>query len=183
MISNICMLIIFFKARWYKGSIYGMYPRGFLNFIFTNKEQAKPIVDILTESGKILLPEEFLFSTFAYNSHLGAPGSCIAPQSLTEMNQGYLGRYIQRTSWPEVVCTTEIVQEVCILGLPHVEVLKRSSHLIANKFQANFQPEAYDMLEQWYFEKWKEEVKVNSIARSHFNPDIYARLTCTQNHI
>ncbi|VDD77571.1 unnamed protein product [Mesocestoides corti] len=110
-----------------------------------------PIRDLMLKPNNIRHPDEFYFPTLAYNSHLHLPGACLdSPSPKSEYGYNYLGKFV---IWKDyrMTCATKYVRDVCILGADHVSLLQSVPHISANKFHADYQPEAYDEMEQWYF--------------------------------
>lgn len=127
-------------------------------------------------------PDEFYFNTLNFNPHLKLPGSCLMFPLPPEENQmGYLARYVIWSDY-SIPCPTKYVRAVCILGNPQVEQLKKAPHLFANKFHADYHPEAYDELERWYFDRVKRERETGSYDMESFDPSIYANRTCSRLH-
>lgn len=146
-------------------------------------EVSKPFRDILLAHNSFAHPDEFFFSTLNYNPKLKIPGSClVSPSPSNEVNINFLAKYV---IWGDygIRCGTKMIRAVCILGIPHISKLQTTPHLFANKFHADFQPEAYDALEKWYFEKWAKEIETGSYSKSEFDPSIYANRTCSHYHI
>ena len=142
-----------------------------------------PIREAVLKHRAIAHPDELFFSSLAYNPHLQLPGACIqAPLPPSEVNLGFLAKYV---IWGDygISCRTKYVRGVCIFGNPHVAELQKVPHLFANKFHADYHPEAYDALEKWYFEKLEKEIKLGTYARDSFNPFIYANRTCSLRHL
>eukprot|EP00108_Taenia_solium_P005850 TsM_000411100 transcript=TsM_000411100 gene=TsM_000411100 len=169
-------------AKWYKDSIYGAYLREFLaEAILGGKVEA--IRKVTLQHKAFGHPEELFFPTLAYNSHLKLPGSClIAPIPSSEARFKYLGKYVIWLGY-NISCPTKFVRDVCILGEEQVDQLKRSPHISANKFHAGFHPEAYSKMERWYFDKVQIERSTGSHSKHHFDPAVYAALSCSRNHV
>ncbi|VDD78118.1 unnamed protein product [Mesocestoides corti] len=141
------------------------------------------IRDIMLQPGNIMHPDEFFFSTLAYNSQFRLPGACLhGPAPLPEVNIGYLGRFV---IWGDygLRCRTKYVRFICIFGNPHVAMLQSVPHIAANKFHEDYQPEAYDEMEKWYFRRIAFEISTGSYNKSSFDPSTYANLSCSRNHL
>lgn len=146
-------------------------------------EFTKPFRDLLLLHKAFKHPDELYFSTLNYNPQLKLTGSClVAPSPQNEVNINFLAKYV---IWGDysIKCETMTVRLVCILGNPQVDQLQRSPHLFANKFYSNYQPEAYDRMEQWYFSKLAKELKTGVYSKSDFDVSVYANRTCSHNHI
>lgn len=146
-------------------------------------ERMKPMRDFLMKHKKFLNPDELYFSILNYNSHLQIPGSCkVAPAPKEENGVGFLAKFVIWNGY-NIPCHTKYVRNVCILGTPHVKVLKKVPHLFANKFHTDYHPEAYDHMEDWYFEKFDKESIAGTYDKMQFDPSVYANRTCSQMHI
>ncbi|KAM7533119.1 hypothetical protein Aperf_G00000123192 [Anoplocephala perfoliata] len=86
-----------------------------------------------------------------------------------EVNLGYLAKYVIWDGYG-MVCRTKYVQSICIFGVAHIPVLQQAPHLFANKFHADFEPLAYDEMEDWYFNKLKQEMKTATYDANAFDP-------------
>ena len=142
-----------------------------------------PIRELLLEHRKIAHPDEFFFPSLAFNPHLQLPGACLdSPTPPSEAKLAFLARYVV---WSDtgIGCPTKYIRGVCILGSPHISQLQKVPHLIANKFHANFHPEAYDAMEKWYFEKIEREILTGVYASDLFDPAIYANRICSFRHL
>ncbi len=175
-----------FQANIQKGSIYGAFRREFLEFIFRDKN-AQRISNFLLKTKGIENPDEFFWQTLAFNPELGAPGGCLTTSPASEQDIGFLARYVIWFGSPsQEKCRTKFVRGVCILGGANEEAIKQAPHLFANKFYEDFEPEAYDRLEQWYIERAHREWSVEGGASftGGFNATAtYANLQCSKRHI
>lgn len=128
-------------------------------------------------------PDEFFFPTLAYNPKFGLPGSCLkSPAPESEVGFGYLGRYVTFYAY-HMKCPTKYVRDVCILGKQHIPIIKSSPALFANKFHEDYEREAYDELERWYFAKIREEMAIGNYSKLNFDPTPYSLVTCSKYHI
>ncbi|KAL5104021.1 Beta-13-galactosyl-O-glycosyl-glycoprotein beta-16-N-acetylglucosaminyltransferase [Taenia crassiceps] len=169
-------------ATWFKGSIYGAYRREFLEETI-HAERLQPIRSMIVRRKAFRNPDELFFPTFAYNPHLRLPGACLtAPSPSSERGMHFLAKYVIWLGY-DLPCTTKYVRGVCILGREHVNLLKSAPHIAANKFHADYEQEAYDEMERWYFEKAKAESTSRFYSHHHFDPSLYARLSCSRNHL
>ncbi|KAL5103624.1 hypothetical protein TcWFU_000433 [Taenia crassiceps] len=170
------------NATWYKGTVYGIYKREFLQEAVFGKAVA-PIRDLLLQRRAFLTPEEFYFPILVYNPQLRLPGACrVAPSPPSEVNLGFLGKFI---IWGDygIRCTTKYVDFVCVLGSEHLPMLKMASHLFAAKFLPDYEPKAYANLEMWYFDRIKAELQAGTLINSTFDASIYASRSCSRYHI
>lgn len=168
-----------FKAKWFKGSLYGVFRRDFLQAALFS-EHVAPIRDLLLQHDAVNNPDELFFSSLAFNPSLRMPGSCTrAPLPPEEADFGFVGRFVI-WGYYGMRCS-KYVRTVCILGNEHTDLLKKSPHLIANKFHSDFQPEAYDAMEAWYFDKMRAEISSGKVDPA-FNTSVYATRSCSRQH-
>ncbi|KAH9277984.1 Beta-1,3-galactosyl-O-glycosyl-glycoprotein beta-1,6-N-acetylglucosaminyltransferase [Echinococcus granulosus] len=169
-------------TTWYKGSIYGVYRREFLKEAILG-DKVEPISSIMLRHKAYQHPDELFFPTLAFNPHLKLPEACqIAPLPSSETRMNYLGKYVIWLSY-DLPCNTKFVRLVCILGKEYVHLLKKAPHISPNKFYADYEQEAYNIMERWYFEKVKMEKATGSYSYQQFDPSIYARLSCSRSHL
>ncbi|VDD84045.1 unnamed protein product [Mesocestoides corti] len=141
-------LLMMSCATWYKGSVYGAFRREFLHEAVMGTAVG-PIRDFMLKLRNIMHPDDFYFPILAYNSKLRLPGACVISASPhSEVGYNYMARFVIWGGY-NVTCTTKYVRGVCILGTDHVALLQSVPHISANKFHAEYQPEAYDEMEQW----------------------------------
>uniref|UniRef100_A0A5K3FWK4 Cyclic nucleotide-binding domain-containing protein n=1 Tax=Mesocestoides corti TaxID=53468 RepID=A0A5K3FWK4_MESCO len=100
----------------------------------------------------------------------------------SEVGYNFLGRFVI-SEGSNTSCSTKYVQDVCILGKDQVAFLQTVPHISANKFHADYQPEAYDELEQWYFQRVMAEIAASPHDGNSFDPSIYAARLCCRFHI
>ncbi|VDL43313.1 unnamed protein product [Hymenolepis diminuta] len=171
-----------YGAQWYKGTLYGAFRREFLQEAVLG-EFTKPFRDLILLHKVFYHPDELYFPTLNYNPKLKLPGSClVAPSPQNEVNINFLAKYVIWGDY-KIKCETMTVRSVCIFGNPQVDQLQRTPHLFANKFHSQYQPEAYDKMEQWYFSKFAKELKTGVYSKSDFDVSVYANRTCSHYHI
>ncbi|VDM27017.1 unnamed protein product [Hydatigera taeniaeformis] len=143
----------------------------------------EPIRTLLLRHAMFQHPDELFFATLAYNPHLKLPGACLtAPPPRSEVNLGFLAKFVIWSDY-KMHCPTLYTRSVCILGTAHIPQLRRAPHLFANKFYSDYQPEAYDEMEKWYFEKLAKEIASETYAADAFNVSVYANRTCSRHHL
>ncbi|KAL5967832.1 Beta-13-galactosyl-O-glycosyl-glycoprotein beta-16-N-acetylglucosaminyltransferase [Taenia solium] len=170
------------NATWYKGTIYGAFRREFVHEAVIGTAMA-PIRKTILQHGIFNHPDELFFATLAYNPHLKLPGAClIAPPPMSEVNLGFLAKFVVWRDY-NIACPTKYTRSVCILGMPHVSQLRKLPHLFANKFYADYHPEAYDLMEEWYFEKIVKELASGTYTASSFDISVYANRSCSRQHL
>lgn len=163
--------------------MYGAYRREFLREALLSN-LTKPFRDLLLTHKAFRHPDELFFPTLNYNPHLNLPGSClVSPLPPNEVNLGFLAKFVIWGDYRDIKCETKLVRLVCILGNPQISLLQRVPHLFANKFYTDYQPEAYDKMERWYFEKLAFEIANGEYSKERFDVSIYANRTCSRLHI
>ncbi|KAM7533557.1 hypothetical protein Aperf_G00000123105 [Anoplocephala perfoliata] len=156
------------QTKLYKGSVYGAFLRDFIQEAVLSPALS-PIRDTLLRHGIYPHPDELFFSSLNYNPHLRLPGSCLtAPPPAEEVGLGYLAKYVIWDGYG-MVCPTKYVQSICIFGVAHIPVLQKAPHLFANKFQADFELQAYDEMENWYLDKLRQEMKTGTYDANAFD--------------
>ncbi|VDD78365.1 unnamed protein product [Mesocestoides corti] len=142
-----------------------------------------PLREAMLQPNNIMHPDELFFPTLAYNSQLRLSGACLyGPSPQSEVGCNFLGRFVILEG-SNTSCSTKYVRDVCILGKDHVALLRSVPHMFANTFQADYQPEAYDELEQWYFQRVMAEIAAAPHDGNPFDPSIYAKRLCSRLHI
>ncbi|KER28478.1 hypothetical protein T265_04703 [Opisthorchis viverrini] len=171
-----------FQVEWIKGSVLVALRRDFVKFMLTDPKSLEILSVMEAEKHLGKVPEETFFSTLAYNPQLGAPGACllIRPPNASDPRSWFLTRYVD---WDIYHCPSNyIIHGICILGWNDLPILVKQPHLMANKFYPDFQPEAYDFMENWYIYKVLLEQTHQHLDPS-FDETIYAKLYCSENHI
>ncbi|VDO03499.1 unnamed protein product [Rodentolepis nana] len=165
------------NVTWVKGSIYGAFRREFLQEIIFS-QSTRTIRDFMLQTQTFLNPDEFFFSTLNFNPSLHLPGSCM---NTTYFKDPLLAKFVIWES-SSIPCPTKYVRMVCILGTPHLNHLQRTPELFANKFYSDYHPEAYDIMEKWYFDKVAKEAITGTYDVEHFDVSAYANLVCSRHH-
>ncbi|KAM7533058.1 hypothetical protein Aperf_G00000123151 [Anoplocephala perfoliata] len=165
------------QTKLYKGSVYGAFRRDFIQEAVLSPALS-PIRDTLLRHGIYPHPDELFFPSLNYNPHLRLPGSCLtAPPPPEEVGLGYLAKYVIWDGYG-MVCPTKYVQSICIFGVAHIPVLQKAPHLFANKFQADFELQAYDEMENWYLDKLRQEMKTGTYDANAFDAKWYKGAIC-----
>ncbi|CAF0871365.1 unnamed protein product [Adineta ricciae] len=121
----------------FKGSAYGVFSRGFVNYIQTN-----PIAkDLLNWSQDTYSPDEHVWATLNYNTHLKVPGGSKAQTDPAK----WTGRFC---NWGEYQCHGTIIRGICVFGTADLPLLAGRHELIANKFYLKVDPIAYQCFEE-----------------------------------
>ncbi|XP_041347186.1 beta-1,3-galactosyl-O-glycosyl-glycoprotein beta-1,6-N-acetylglucosaminyltransferase-like, partial [Gigantopelta aegis] len=128
-----------------KGSVHIVASRGFVDYLLHNQTSK----DLLEWVQKTKIPDETYFSTLNHNPHLGVPGS-------------YKGEPERRTlsrfkNWGSLPCAGKFVRSVCVLGLGDLPLLAKAKEFFANKFHLDFEPYALDCIEEWHYNRTRDE--------------------------
>ena len=65
--------------------------------------------------------------------------------------------YTRFKNWGELPCAGKFVSDICILGVGDLPLLVKARQLFANKFHQDFEPYALDCLEEWLYNKTRDE--------------------------
>ncbi|XP_064642861.1 beta-1,3-galactosyl-O-glycosyl-glycoprotein beta-1,6-N-acetylglucosaminyltransferase 3-like isoform X1 [Lineus longissimus] len=137
----------------YKGNMHMTASRGFVDFI-VNDPKAHTFYKWVEDTR---YPEETYFSTLQHNAHLGAPGAYTGnlPETNINSRKPFLSRYMV---WlPDTDCQGRFVRQVCVMGVGDLQTLTTRKELFVNKLHLDFQFLALDCLEEWIFQKMREE--------------------------
>ncbi|CAH8446868.1 unnamed protein product [Schistosoma turkestanicum] len=171
-----------FNVTWIKGSFLVALRKEFVSYVHTNP-YAIELLNILREEQHLMkIPDEMFFSTLAYNPQLSAPGACqdFYPPNENDNQSTFVSRFV---IWKPKKCVTgKRYHTVCMLGVQHLYNLTKRQEFFANKFHTGFYDAAYDCLEYWILKKMRNE-RLTGRLDSTFNPQFYAELHCSKNHI
>ena len=68
---------------------------------------------------------------------------------------------------------------VCVFGVGDLPLLGKRPEMFANKFYPDYNPLAYDCMEELHFNKTRNEV----LGRAHFDDSLYRQLEFVKHHI
>lgn len=136
----------------YKGSLHVAVTFEFVQFALSDR-RALELLEFLRLYTRV--PDEFYFSTLNHNPNvLPAPGSYTGYPH-TGRDYPFL---VRLKNWGRFPCTSGLVlRGICIWGLDDLPLLALRPELVANKFLAHFQPLALDCLEEWFWNRTKED--------------------------
>jgi len=160
-----------------KGSVHIVASRPFVDYVINNAN-AKLFLAWVNHTD---IPEETFFSTLNHSPQLNVPGSYLGvPEILTD-NYRFITRYKNwfgngPDSYP---CAGKYVRGICIFGVGDLPDLSSRPHLFANKFNVNFEPLAYDCLEELLHNRTRLELNGLDL----FNVSIYDDLSFIKNHL
>ncbi|KAK7489420.1 hypothetical protein BaRGS_00019364 [Batillaria attramentaria] len=140
-----------------KGPVHVAASRGFVDFVLHSPSAH----DLLAWTRKTSFPDETFFATLNNQYKLGVPGSYMG--NMTSRRRIALNRWKvwDKSRHP---CGGHFVRHICHFGLPDVQRLVHSRHMVANKFSYDYQPLGYDCIEQWYFDKVRTEHATGTIS-------------------
>ncbi|CAH8471159.1 unnamed protein product [Schistosoma rodhaini] len=171
-----------FNVTWIKGSFLVALRREFVSYVHMNPNSIE-LLNILREEQHLMkIPDEMFFSTLAYNPQLLAPGACkeFYPPNENDNHSTFVSRYV---IWKPKRCATgKRYHTICMLGVQHLYNLTKRQEFFANKFYNGFYDSAYDCLEYWILKKMMNEHLTGRLDPT-FNPQFYAELHCSKNHI
>nr|KAG5701523.1 hypothetical protein BaRGS_000919 [Batillaria attramentaria] len=139
------------------GPVHVAASRGFVDFVLHSPSAH----DLLAWTRKTSFPDETFFATLNNQYKLGVPGSYMG--NMTSRRRIALNRWKvwDKSRHP---CGGHFVRHICHFGLPDVQRLVHSRHMVANKFSYDYQPLGYDCIEQWYFDKVRTEHATGTIS-------------------
>ncbi|ESO11476.1 hypothetical protein HELRODRAFT_139499, partial [Helobdella robusta] len=129
----------------WKGSVHVVLSRAFVDFALHH-----PISIALQNYLKdIFVPDEYFFSTLNNNPNFGVPGSYNDP-----VNNRFIARFknwgYPPFAWP---CKGKWVRQICNFGVGDLPLLASRDELFANKFDYEFEPLAYNCMEELLFNR------------------------------
>ena len=80
--------------------------------------------------------------------------------------------------WP---CHGKRVSMVCIFGVGDLAMLASRPELFANKFYIDYEPLAFDCIEQLHYQRLRDEVHSGNAAE--FNTSVYEAQDFVRNHV
>ena len=100
-------------------------------------------------------PDEFYFNSLNHSPQLGVPGSYTGRAGT---GQSYEARY---KIWEHFKhpCSGKYSRNICIFGAGDLVRLGSAKQLFANKFHVDFQPAAYDCIEEWIFNRTRDDLE------------------------
>ncbi|XP_050403324.1 N-acetyllactosaminide beta-1,6-N-acetylglucosaminyl-transferase [Patella vulgata] len=150
-----------------KGLVHLAASREFVDYVLHNKTA----LDFLEWCKSMSIPDETYFTSLNNNKHLQSPGSYTGDIE-DETRDSFIRYKIVDNDYGK--CGSKYtVRGVCIQGIPDLHLMTTSNKLFVNKFLYEFQPLAYDCLENWYF----NQVKLEMAGKLEFNTTVYEKST------
>jgi len=81
-------------------------------------------------------------------------------------------------NWP---CFGMRVSMVCVFAVGDLPLIATRPELFANKFYLDYQPLAWDCMEELHFKRLREELLQGDSAQ--FNTSLYSQLDFVRNHV
>ncbi|XP_067685318.1 beta-1,3-galactosyl-O-glycosyl-glycoprotein beta-1,6-N-acetylglucosaminyltransferase 3-like isoform X2 [Haliotis asinina] len=158
-----------------KGAVHIAASRGFVDYVLHNSTAR----DLLEWVKKTEVPDETFFSTLNHNPQLGVPGAYKG--RLDNPDKPFLARFkswygSKMGNWS---CTGKLVRSVCVFGVGDLPILTTRPNLFANKFYWDFQPLTLDCLEEWHYNRTRDEY----LGEYAFNTSYYTTLDFVKNKI
>ncbi|KAJ8319670.1 hypothetical protein KUTeg_002779 [Tegillarca granosa] len=149
-----------------KGSIHITVNRQFVEYVIYN-QTAK---DFLEWTRHVSVPDEVYFSSLNHNPHLKIPGSYTEVSEKDLEIKPFLTRF---KSWfPDVPCQGMFIRTICVFGVGDLPYLTKKPHLFINKFFLNLQPIALDCMEEFHYNRTRDEF----YNKFTFNTTFYEKL-------
>ncbi|XP_041347030.1 beta-1,3-galactosyl-O-glycosyl-glycoprotein beta-1,6-N-acetylglucosaminyltransferase-like, partial [Gigantopelta aegis] len=148
-----------------KGSVHIVASRGYVDYLLHNQTSK----DLLEWVKKTRIPDEIYFSTLNHNPQLGVPGSYKVKLIPDGKNKPSLSRF---KNWRHLPCAGKFVRNVCVLGVGDLSLLVKGKQLFVNKFHLDFQPYALDCIEEWHYNRTRDEY----LGVSNFDNSYYKTL-------
>ena len=82
-------------------------------------------------------------------------------------------------NWGNLPCTSKFVRGVCIIGVGELHLLVKARQLFANKFYLDFEPYALDCMEEWLYNRTRDEY----LGVSDFDNSFYKKADFVVNKI
>ncbi|XP_041377220.1 beta-1,3-galactosyl-O-glycosyl-glycoprotein beta-1,6-N-acetylglucosaminyltransferase-like [Gigantopelta aegis] len=139
-------------------------------------------LDLLAWVKKTIIPDETFFSTLNHNSQLNIPGTYNGTGETKEINRPFVARYklwVYNDGIMIHQCFGKYVHHICVFGVRDLPKLIYREELFTNKFYADFEPLAYDCMEQRYFSK----VRAEQCGNHSINTQFYESLGFVKNRI
>lgn len=166
-----------------KGSVHIAATRAFIHYI-THDMRA---LQFLNWTKLTFIPDETFFSSLNHNPQLSVPGAYLGVPESYVNNYLFITRYKNWVSgMPHYPCGGKYVRWVCIMGVGYLPALASRPELFVNKFNADFEPLAYDCLEELMHNRTREELNGGGDFLSvggGFNLTFYASLPFVKNHV
>jgi hypothetical protein len=150
----------------YKGQVHIAASRAFVDYVTTSRV-ASDLLDWLKDTAH---PDETFFSSLNYNYHVGVPGVWAGG----EVVQSKMRWKRWRSSGYR--CRGRYVSDVCVLGVGDLPELLDCTELFVNKLHYNYQPLAYDCLEQLHYNRMRRDILHPSITDSRIDLNHYRHL-------
>ena len=75
----------------------------------------------------------------------------LSPNSDTKIS------YTRFKNWGELPCAGKFLRGICIFGVGDLPLLVKARQLFANKFHQDFEPYALDCMEEWLYNRTRDE--------------------------
>ncbi|KAL5005843.1 hypothetical protein ScPMuIL_017001 [Solemya velum] len=155
-----------------KGSVHIVASRPYVDYILHN-QTAK---DLLQWIQKTDYPDETYFATLNHNPQLGIPGTYKGEPETDNDIKPFLSRFKNWGEWP---CNGQRVRGICVFGVGDLPLLVSRPELFANKFYADYQHLTLDCLEEWHYNRTRDEY----LGKYHFDTSYYGTLGFVKNKV
>ncbi|CAH1778732.1 unnamed protein product [Owenia fusiformis] len=160
-----------------KGSVHVTASRDFVDYLLHNKTA----LEFLEWAKTAGIPDESFFSSLNHNPHLGVPGSYAGEPETDPQKYPFITRFKNWGNYPfNYPCKGgNRVRMICILSLGDLPYLKTRPELFMNKFYIDYSYLGYDCLEEWYFERTRNEY----LGKQSFDVGFYENLSFVKNQV
>jgi beta-1,3-galactosyl-O-glycosyl-glycoprotein beta-1,6-N-acetylglucosaminyltransferase/N-acetyllactosaminide beta-1,6-N-acetylglucosaminyltransferase/mucin type N-acetylglucosaminyltransferase 3 len=144
-----------------KGSSYGAFSRGFVEYAVNDKKAR----DLFAWLRTTWTPDELFWSTLHHryvNPHMNVPGGYAGFPSQTHFTAVY-------ANWAPDSCRGRVVHTICINGVEDLPPLLRRHELFVNKFYADFEPLGSECMRAW--------IEHKNVCPVRYNYEFYKQLS------
>ncbi|XP_064594616.1 beta-1,3-galactosyl-O-glycosyl-glycoprotein beta-1,6-N-acetylglucosaminyltransferase-like [Liolophura sinensis] len=128
--------------------------RGFVDYVLHNQTAQ----DFLQWVKNTEIPDEIFFQSLNANAHLRIPGTFKGNTDSDDDRNPQLSRFVVWYHAPiQYPCEGKFVREVCVFGVRDLPMIILQPHLFVNKFHLDYQQFAQDCLEEWHFNRTRDE--------------------------
>ena len=161
------------------GSLHIAASRAFVDYAINNKIAIR----FLEWVKKTQVPDETFFTSLHYNPHLKVPGAFIGEPESNVNNNRFMARFKnwqRKRETSGMQCEGKYVRRICIFGVGDLKLLGSRPEMFANKFNADFEPMAYDCLEELLHNRTRREVETGVVQ---LNETFYSNLAFVKSHV
>ena len=166
-----------------KGAVHIAASRTFVDYAINNDTARR----FLNWTVPTYSPDETFFTSLHYSPQLKVPGAYLGPpESYENNNNRFIARFKNWASGWEIngtmrlPCAGKYVRGICVFGVGDLKELGARPEMFANKFNSDFEPLAYDCLEERLHKRTTEELVRGDVE---LNESFYAELDFVKHHV